>query len=215
MAVRIRLQRKGARHMAFYRIVATDSRTARDGRFIEQIGYYDPLKEPAEINVDTERAIAWLGKGAKPSQTVKSLFSRIGIMQTWHEMQRGKSYDELRHIEEEARKRIEAQAAMRKRKKEEKGEKKAAPAAEPEGKGGAAESKPEPSAAAETGEAEDAEPAAEKPAKQASETAKPAAEPAPEEQETEAPSKTETAPEVQEPEKADDEGSKGGATPEG
>lgn len=117
MAVRIRLQRKGAKHTAFYRIVAADSRSPRDGRFVEQLGYYDPLKDPQDISIDTERVIDWLGKGAQPSDTVRSLLARVGIMQTWHEMKKGKSLDELRHIEEDARKRIEAKSAMDKRKK--------------------------------------------------------------------------------------------------
>lgn len=126
MAVRIRLQRKGARHMAFFRIVVADSRAPRDGRFIEQLGYYDPLKDPADINLQSEKAIDWLGKGAQPSETVRALFSRIGIMETWHEMKKGRSFDELTHIEEEARKKIDARAAMERRKNEEsKGKKKA------------------------------------------------------------------------------------------
>jgi len=126
VAVRIRLQRKGARHMAFFRIVVADSRAPRDGRFIEQLGYYDPLKDPADINLQSEKAIDWLGKGAQPSETVRALFSRIGIMETWHEMKKGRSFDELTHIEEEARKKIDARAAMERRKNEEsKGKKKA------------------------------------------------------------------------------------------
>lgn len=126
VAVRIRLQRKGARHMAFYRIVVADSRAPRDGRFVEQLGFYDPLKDPAVISVDAEKAIGWLGKGAQPSETVRSLFSRVGIMETWHEMKKGRPFDELRHIEEEARKKIEVRAAMERRKKDEKkGKKKA------------------------------------------------------------------------------------------
>ena len=128
MAVRIRLQRKGARHMAFFRIVVADSRAPRDGRFIEQLGYYDPLKDPAVINLKSEKAIDWLSKGAQPSETVRALFSRVGIMETWHEMRKGRSYDELTHIEEEARKKIEAKAAMEQRKKEEKKGKKQAEA---------------------------------------------------------------------------------------
>lgn len=133
MAVRIRLQRKGAKHMAFYRIVVADSRSPRDGRFIEQLGYYDPLKEPADIKVDTEKTLDWFSKGAKPTETVKSLFSRVGIMETWHHVRQGKPYDELRSIEEDARKRMEAAASMLKRKKEDaKVAKKAAKAAEEE-----------------------------------------------------------------------------------
>ena len=131
MAVRIRLQRKGAKHRPFYRFVVADSRSPRDGRFIELLGYYDPLKEPADIKVDTEKVLDWFSKGAKPTETVRSLFSRVGIMETWHEVRQGKSYDDLHHIEDDARKRTEAAAAMQKRKKEEgKVAKKAAKAAE-------------------------------------------------------------------------------------
>ena len=90
MAVRIRLQRKGARHMAFFRIVAADSRSPRDGRFIEQLGYYDPLKEPPDVKVDTDKVIGWLSKGAQPSETVKALLSRVGILETWHEVRKGR-----------------------------------------------------------------------------------------------------------------------------
>ena len=119
VAVRIRLQRKGAKHRAFYRIVVADSRSPRDGRFIEQLGYYDPLKDPADIKVETEKVLGWFSEGAKPTETVKSLFSRIGIMETWHHVRQGKPYEELLHIEDEARKRTEAAAAMKKRGKEE------------------------------------------------------------------------------------------------
>jgi small subunit ribosomal protein S16 len=133
VAVRIRLQRKGARHMAFYRIVVADSRSPRDGRFIDQLGYYDPLKDPAEIKIDTEKTLDWFSKGAKPTETVQSLFSRVGIMETWHKIRQGKSYDELRHIEDDARKRLEAAAAMEKRRTEEaRAEKKAAKPAQEE-----------------------------------------------------------------------------------
>ncbi|MBN2566038.1 MAG: 30S ribosomal protein S16 [Candidatus Eisenbacteria bacterium] len=118
MAVRIRLQRKGARHMPFYRIVAADSRSPRDGRFIEQLGYYDPLKDPAEIKIDSEKVIEWFRKGAQPSETVKSLFSRLGIMETWHHISQGKSPEEIQQIQDEARKRAEAVAAMERRAKE-------------------------------------------------------------------------------------------------
>ncbi len=145
MAVRIRLQRKGAKHMAFFRIVTADSRSPRDGRFIEQLGYYDPLKDPPDIKVDTEKVIQWFQKGAQPTETVRSLFSRIGIMQTWHEIRKGRSFEELAHIEDDARKRIEAQAAMQKRTKEEAKTKKAkAPTKEEEPAAAAAEETPEP-----------------------------------------------------------------------
>lgn len=145
--------------MPFYRIVVADSRSPRDGRFVEQLGYYDPLKDPADIKVDTDKVIDWLSKGAKPTETVRSLFSRVGIMETWHNVRQGKSLDDLRHIEDEARKRVEAQAAMQKRKTaEDKAEKKTAAKAGAGDEPPAAEEKaPEADAATE----ETAEPAAE------------------------------------------------------
>ena len=80
MATRIRLRRMGARKAPFYRIVVADSRSPRDGRFIESIGYYDPLKDPAVIKIDKEKALDWLKKGAKPSDTVASLFKKVGVL---------------------------------------------------------------------------------------------------------------------------------------
>ena len=80
MAAVIRLKRMGAKKRPFYRLVVTDSRRAVVGRFIEVIGYYDPKKEPPEISIDEEKALAWLKKGAKPSDTVRSLFQREGIL---------------------------------------------------------------------------------------------------------------------------------------
>lgn len=128
MSVKIRLQRKGTTNVAFFRIVVADSRAPRDGRFVDQLGYYDPLKNPADIKVDTARVIDWLGKGAQPSETVKSLLSRVGIMQTWHEMKKGKAFDDLRHIEDDARKRMEADAVTQLGKRAAAKEKKAAAA---------------------------------------------------------------------------------------
>ncbi|MBO8137726.1 MAG: 30S ribosomal protein S16 [Desulfotomaculum sp.] len=79
MATKIRLRRMGAKKAPFYRIIVADSRSPRDGRFIEEIGYYDPLKKPAVIKVDKEKAKDWLSKGAQPSETVKSLFRKAGV----------------------------------------------------------------------------------------------------------------------------------------
>ncbi len=79
MATKIRLRRMGAKKAPFYRIVVADSRAPRDGRFIEEIGYYDPCKEPAIINVNDDKAVDWLKKGAQPSETVKSLFNKVGV----------------------------------------------------------------------------------------------------------------------------------------
>ena len=73
MAVKIRLRRMGAKKAPFYRVDVADSRFPRDGRFIEEIGYYDPTKEPAVVNIDKEKAEEWIKKGAQPTDTVKRL----------------------------------------------------------------------------------------------------------------------------------------------
>ena len=78
--VKIRLTRMGAKKKPFYRIVVADSRSPRDGRFIEIVGNYDPLQKPAVINVDEEKVINWVLKGAQPTDTVRSLLSQKGIM---------------------------------------------------------------------------------------------------------------------------------------
>jgi small subunit ribosomal protein S16 len=88
MAVKLRLRRMGAKKRPFYRIVAADSRSPRDGRFIEVVGTYNPLNEPAEIKIDEEKAMKWLNEGAKPSDTVRDIFSKNGIMTKFHD-QRG------------------------------------------------------------------------------------------------------------------------------
>ncbi|SKA76373.1 SSU ribosomal protein S16P [Clostridium sp. USBA 49] len=79
MAVRIRLRRMGAKKAPFYRVVVADSRSPRDGRFIEEIGYYNPTTEPATIKIDEEKANKWINNGAQPSDIVKKLFDRSGI----------------------------------------------------------------------------------------------------------------------------------------
>jgi small subunit ribosomal protein S16 len=79
--VKIRLTRMGAKKAPFYRIVAMDSRKHRDGQYIEQIGYYDPTKTPADVKIDAEIAKKWLGNGAEPTATVKDLFFKAGIIQ--------------------------------------------------------------------------------------------------------------------------------------
>ena len=81
MAVKIRLNRMGAKKNPFYRIVVADSRYPRDGRFIEEIGYYDPMTKPAEIKVDNERAKYWLGCGAQPTDTVRILLKKTGAIE--------------------------------------------------------------------------------------------------------------------------------------
>ena len=79
MAVRIRLQRHGKKRRPFYRLVAVDSRSQRDGRFIERIGHYDPMTDPANIVIDAEKALKWLRTGAQPSDTAKDLMSKAGV----------------------------------------------------------------------------------------------------------------------------------------
>ena len=76
MAVKIRLRRMGAKKAPFYRVVVADSRFPRDGRFIEEIGYYDPMKKPAVIKIDTEKANQWIANGAQPTDTVKALLKK-------------------------------------------------------------------------------------------------------------------------------------------
>jgi small subunit ribosomal protein S16 len=80
MAVKIRLKRMGAKKVPFYRIVVADSRYPRDGRFIEEIGTYDPLKNPAEVKIDEERAKKWISNGAQPTDTVKALLKKQSII---------------------------------------------------------------------------------------------------------------------------------------
>ena len=77
--VKIRLTRKGAKKKPFYRVIVTDSRVRRDGTFLEIIGTYDPMKDPSDINIDTERAKYWLGCGAQPSSTVTKLLKISGM----------------------------------------------------------------------------------------------------------------------------------------
>ena len=79
MAVKIRLRRMGAKKAPFYRIVVADSRYPRDGRFIEELGYYNPLENTAVVKVDTEKAQKWIANGAQPTDTVKALLKKAGL----------------------------------------------------------------------------------------------------------------------------------------
>ena len=79
MSVKIRLKRIGAKKAPFYRVVVADSRYPRDGRFIEEIGYYNPLTNPVDIKIDSEKATKWISNGAQPTETVKSLLKKAGI----------------------------------------------------------------------------------------------------------------------------------------
>ena len=80
MAVKIRLRRMGAKKAPFYRIVVADSRYPRDGRFMEELGYYDPTKEPSVLKVDDEKAKSWIANGAQPTDTVKALLKKNGTI---------------------------------------------------------------------------------------------------------------------------------------
>ena len=80
MAVKIRLRRMGAKRAPFYRVVVADSRYPRDGRFIEEIGTYDPTKDPAIVNIDSEKAKKWISNGAQPTDTVTALLKKNGVL---------------------------------------------------------------------------------------------------------------------------------------
>ncbi len=90
MAVRIRLKRIGAHKAPFYRLVVSDSRSARDGRFIEEIGTYNPVDAKAAVSIDEEKALKWLKDGAQASDTVRNLFSKAGILKKFHELKQQK-----------------------------------------------------------------------------------------------------------------------------
>lgn len=90
MAVKLRLKRMGAKGRAFYRVVAADSRSKRDGKVIEEIGYYNPVSSPAEVKIDKELALKWLNEGAEPTDTVRDLLKKQGIMMEFHNLRMSK-----------------------------------------------------------------------------------------------------------------------------
>lgn len=107
MAVHIRLRRMGAKKRPFYRIVAADSRRARDGRFLENLGTYNPITKPAVINVVEEKLNKWLDQGAIPSDTVKSLLTQIGYIEKYEKIKKGEDVSEItlkQHITERKKK---------------------------------------------------------------------------------------------------------------
>ncbi len=92
--VKIRLRRMGAKKRPFYRVVVADARAPRDGRFIEEIGYYDPTKDPAIIKIDEDRAMKWIKDGAQPTDTARSLLRQSGILRKIHDAkQSGKTHE--------------------------------------------------------------------------------------------------------------------------
>ena len=90
MSVKIRMRRMGSKRKPFYRIVVADSRMPRDGRFIEEVGYYNPLTNPDEFKHEEDKIFEWLEKGAQPSDTVRSLLSKAGLMTRYHDAKYGK-----------------------------------------------------------------------------------------------------------------------------
>ncbi|MCS6905126.1 MAG: 30S ribosomal protein S16 [Bacteroidia bacterium] len=96
MAVKLRLRRLGRRHLAYYQIVAADARAPRDGRFIEKIGTYDPHKKFYQVEINHEAALKWLKNGAIPTETVRSILSREGILLKLHLYRKGKSEEEIK-----------------------------------------------------------------------------------------------------------------------
>lgn len=138
MAVKLRLMRLGRRGQPFYRIIAVDSRKKRDGAYLEKIGYYNPLSSPAEVAVDDEKALKWLKRGAIPSDTVRSLLSRRGIMLAFDLQKKGAGEDEIRdkvarfRLEKEAKLGAREEAAQQARAEKAKVQKPEAEAAEAE-----------------------------------------------------------------------------------
>jgi small subunit ribosomal protein S16 len=135
----------GKKKQPFYRIVAIDSRVARDGKYLDNFGTYNPRTEPASIDINTERALYWLARGAQPSDTVKSLFRQRGILLQWHLKKNGlddeKIGEELNKWEALQHERQKRQEALREQKKRErkakKEEKEATPAPTEETEAGA------------------------------------------------------------------------------
>ena len=85
MSVKIRLKRMGSKRNPFYRIVVADSRSPRDGRFIETVGTYNPVADPAQVTIKEDLVLDWLSKGAQPSDTVRNILSKEGVMKKHHE----------------------------------------------------------------------------------------------------------------------------------
>lgn len=133
MSVHLRLRRMGKKKQPHYRIVAIDSRVARDGKYLDNVGTYNPRTEPAAVMINNDRAFYWLAQGAKPSDTVHGLFQRQGIMLRWHlqklgmdEAKIGEELQKWQALQVEKQKR---QEALREQRKQKRKAKKAAAAA--------------------------------------------------------------------------------------
>jgi len=146
LAVHLRLRRMGKKKQPFYRVVAIDSRVARDGKYLENLGTYNPRTEPAAVTINSARAFYWLSQGAKPSDTVHSLFRRQGIMMRWHLQKLGldeaKIGEEMQKWEALQAEKQKRQEARREQKKQQRKAKKAAETAKPEGEAASAEAAP-------------------------------------------------------------------------
>ena len=92
--VKIRLTRMGKRGQPFYRVIVVDAKKTRDGAYIESLGYYNPMREPFDLNINNDRALFWLERGAQPTDTVRALLSKNGVMQKLHEKKYAKSSKE-------------------------------------------------------------------------------------------------------------------------
>ena len=90
MAVKIRLRRMGQKKAPFYRIIVADSRSPRDGKFIEEIGFYNPVSQPKQVKINDEKAVKWLSNGAQPTDTVKTLFAKNGVMEKFEASKQAK-----------------------------------------------------------------------------------------------------------------------------
>jgi len=95
LSVRIRLKRMGTRKRPFYRFVAADNRAPRDGRFIEVLGYYNPIEKPAKLIVHQDKIFKWLKNGAQMSETVESLFRKIRLLEKWNKIQAGETGEDI------------------------------------------------------------------------------------------------------------------------
>ena len=95
LAVKIRMKRMGSKKKPFYRIIVADARSPRDGRFIEMLGYYDPMTEPANIKVDEDKLYKWLDKGAIPTDSAANVFKRVGLLERWQLLKSGLKISEL------------------------------------------------------------------------------------------------------------------------
>ena len=99
MAVAIRLRRTGRKSKPFYRVIVADERSPRQGKSVDNLGYYDPMQEPAQIQIDEEKALMWLKDGAKPTETARSLLSKVGILQKLHEQRQSHKEDKTQKAE--------------------------------------------------------------------------------------------------------------------